>query len=146
MSDTPNPCDIELPEEACRHIRQALDDTASRVALLLEGFSGELVPQALAQAISLVLDSFDDVLRDLCGDMGGVSRHPSCSVEETANVCGAPLRLALPAARKVHATFASEQERLDLLVEIVRQATPEIPFDDWGPILARAMGAIYIEI
>jgi hypothetical protein len=39
-----------------------------------------------------------------------------------------------------------EEERLNSLIDDIKEAAPQVAFEEWGPALAQAMGAIYVEI
>jgi hypothetical protein len=135
-----------LPGSVCREIRRTLDISASRITRLVDVFPVKPLPHDVARSISAVLDSFDLLLKDRCGEKLGVTRHPSCQVTSESGACAPPLRLELRQAQLLCSAFQVEEERLDSLIDDIKQVAPQVDFEEWGPALAQAMGAIYVEI
>ncbi len=141
-SKTPPPT---LPPDACERITEVLETAAERFAQALASIPTQPVPARLGQAVSAVLDSFDEVLGDLCKVTNRVTRHPSAD-HDPVDACSAPLRLSRADAETIYAIFRIEEERLNELIETVKCAAPRVDFQAWGPVFARTMGSIYIEI
>jgi hypothetical protein len=138
--------DPVLPPSQRGEVRRTLEDSAGRVMRLVESFPAQPLPQEVAEPISAVLDSLDQLLKPLCGEAEGVRRHPSCRVTQAAGICAVPLRLQLREASILCSTFEAEEERLNMLVEDIKRAAPDVDFRRWGPALAETMGTIYVEI
>jgi hypothetical protein len=77
----------------------------------------------------------------------GVS-HPTLArgVAPESNACAPPLRLELRHAQLLCSTVQVEEERLNSLIDDIKEIAPQVDFEEWGPALAQAMGAIYVEI
>lgn len=138
--------DKVLPLSVCREIRRTLDISACQIIRLVDAFPQKPVPHDVARPISAILDSFDVLLKGHCGEESGVTRHPSCRVAPENGACAPPLRLQLRDARLLCSTFQVEEERLNFLIDDIKEAAPQVDFEEWGPALAQAMGAIYVEI
>ena len=117
--------------------------SASQIIRLVDVFPEKPLPHDVARSISAVLDSFDVRLKDRCGEQSGVARHPSCQVTSESSACAPPLRLEL-VKRSLCSTFQVEEARLDSLIDDIKQVAPQVDFEQWGPALAQAMGAIYV--
>jgi hypothetical protein len=146
LNDGLDGSDPLLPPSLRGEVRRRLEDSAGRVMRLAESFPAQPLPRDVADPISAVLDTLDQVLKHLCGEAEGVSRHPSCQVTQAAGTCATPLRLQLREASILCSTFEAEQERLNVLAEDIKRAAPDVDFQTWGPALAETMGTIYVEI